>query len=169
MNKTVITFKALTYDGKIVHKNLTIVNEYEVIPAQKWHGIDLPATSIEEQVMNELDETDKSQLMEDNEFYMIIDYWPKKPRKKKNDELKEFMRYCQPLIDENPNFKRPFEAIISESKDTLFGKGKSNEAKLKEVMKMYDLVMKGASGVTKMVMGILAKYDDENKKLLEDK
>lgn len=171
MAVTIITFKAITSDRRIVNRNIPIEHDFVEIPAQKWHGIDLPPTTVEEQVMNQLDETDKTNIMLDNDFDLIIDYWPKKPRKrkKKDDELKEFMRYCQPLIDENPSFKRPFEAIISESKDTLFGKGKSNEAKLKEVMKMYDLVMKGASGVTKMVMGILAKYDDESKKLLENK
>lgn len=168
MAVTIITFHAITSDRRIVHKSIPIEHNYVEIPAQKWHGIDLPPTTVEEQVMNELDETDKTNIMIDNDFDLIIDYWPKKPRKRKNkdEELNEFMEYCQPLIDKCPSFKRPFEAIISESKNTLFGKGKSNETKLEEVMKMYELVMKGASGVTKMVMGILAKYDDK-KKLLE--
>jgi hypothetical protein len=165
MNKTIITFKALTYDGKIVRRNITIENEFEVILAQKWHGIDLPPTSIEEQVMNQLDETDKSQIMADYDFDIILDYWPKKPRKKKGDELKEFMEYCQPIIDLNPSFKRPFEAIISECKDTLFGKGKSNKTKLDEVMKMYELIMKGTSGILDMVNKLLDKTLDRTKKI----
>ena len=169
MNKTVITFKALTYEGKIVRKNITIENEYEVIPAIKWHGIDLPPTSIEEQVMNELDETDKTQIMEDNDFYIIIDYWPRKPRKRKSkdDEIKEFVEYCQPIVDKNPSFKRPFEAIISECKDTLFGRGKSNKTKAEEVIKMYELIMKGSEGTLDMVNKSLARIlnGDKTKKL----
>lgn len=167
MATTIITFKAITSERKIVRRNIPIEHEFEVIPAQKWHGIDLPPTSIEEQVMNQLDETDKSQIMADYDFDIILDYWPKKPRKKKGDELKEFMEYCQPIIDLNPSFKRPFEAIISECKDTLFGKGKSNKTKLDEVMKMYELIMKSTSGTLDMVNKTLDRIlkDDKTKKL----
>lgn len=165
MATTIITFKATTSERKIVRRNIPIEHEFEVIPAQKWHGIDLPPTSIEEQVMNQLDETDKSQIMADYDFDIILDYWPKKPRKKKGDELKEFMAYCQPIIDLNPTFKRPFEAIISECKDTLFGKGKSNKTKLDEIMKMYELIMKSTSGTLDMVNKLLDKALDKTKKL----
>lgn len=165
MTTTIITFKAITSERKIVRRNIPIEHEFEVIPAQKWHGIDLPPTSIEEQVMNQLNETDKSQIMADYDFDIILDYWPKKPRKKKGDELKEFMEYCQPIIDLNSSFKRPFEAIISECKDTLFGKGKSNKTKLDEVMKMYELIMKGTSGTLDMVNKLLEKTLDRTKKL----
>lgn len=167
MATTIITFKAITSERKIVRRNIPIEHEFEVIPAQKWHGIDLPPTSIEEQVMNQLDETDKSQIMADYDFDIILDYWPKKPRKKKGDELKEFMEYCQPIIDLNPSFKRPFEAIISECKDSLFGKGKSHKTKLDEVMKMYELIMKGTSGTLDMANKALNRIlnSDKTKKL----
>lgn len=165
MATTIITFKALTYEGKIVRRNIPIEHDFEVLPPQKWHGVDLPPTSIETQVMHQLDENNKTQLMIDNEFEIIIDYWPKKTRKKKGDELKEFMAYCQPIIDLNPTFKRPFEAIISECKDTLFGKGKSNKTKLDEVMKMYELIMKSTSGTLDMVNKLLDKTLDRTKKL----
>ena len=75
------------------------------------------------------------------------------------------MAYCQPIIDLNPTFKRPFEAIISECKDTLFGKGKSNKTKLDEVMKMYELIMKSTSGTLDMVNKLLDKTLDRIKKL----
>lgn len=167
MATTIITFKALTYEGKIVRRNIPIEHGFEELPHQKWHGVELPPTSIETQVMHQLDENDKTQLMIDNEFEIIIDYWPKKPRKKKGDELKEFMEYCQPIIDLNPSFKRPFEAIISECKDSLFGKGKSHKTKLDEVMKMYELIMKGTSGTLDMVNKTLDRIlkDDKTKKL----
>ena len=166
MKTTIITFKALTYDGKIVRKNIGIEHNFDIIPGEKWRGIDLPPTTIEEQVMNQLDETDKRQLMEDNEFEIIIDYWPKKPRKKRGDELNGFMEYCQPIIDLNPSFKRPFEAIISDSKDTLFGKRKSNKTKLNEVMKMYELIMKGSIGALDMANNAL-KGTLDKKSLIE--
>lgn len=165
MNKTVITFKAITNDRRIVTRNITIENEFEIIPAQKWHGIDLPPTSIEEQVMNQLDESDKSQIMLDYDFYIILDYWPKKPRRKKVDEIAEFMNYCQPILELKPEWKRAYEAIVSEYKDSLFGKRKSNKTKLGEVMKIHEMIMKATLGTMKMVEKMFDKYD--NDKLLE--
>ncbi len=165
MNKTVITFKAITSDRRIVTRNITIENEFEVILAQKWHGIDLPPTSIEEQVMTQLDESDKSQIMLDYDFDIILDYWPKKHRKKKTDEIAEFMKYCLPIFELHPEWKRAYEAIVSEYKDSLFGKRKSNKTKLNEVMKIHEMIMKATLGTMDMIQKIFDKYDD--KKLLE--
>ena len=64
------------------------------------------------------------------------------------------MEYCQEIVDKIPSFKRPLEAIISESKD-LFGKGKSNEAKLKEIIKRYELIMKGVDGAFNLMNSTL--------------
>lgn len=160
MNKTVITFKAITSDRRIVTRNITIENEFEIIPAQKWQGIDLPSISIEEQVMNQLDENDKSQIMLDYDFDMILDYWPKKPRKNKADEIAEFMEYCQPIFELHPEWKRAYEAIISEYKDSLFGKRKSNKTKLNEVMKIHEMIMKATLGTMDMIQKIFDKYDN---------
>jgi predicted component of type VI protein secretion system len=151
---TVITFKAIS-ERRVVHRNIPIEHNFEEIPAQMFHGVELSPTSVESQVINMLDETDKSQIMVDYNFDIILDYYPKKHRKKKVDELKEFMEYCQKIVDKIPSFKRPLEAIISESKD-LFGKGKSNEAKLKEIIKRYELIMKGADGAFNLMNNILA-------------
>lgn len=165
MATTIITFKAITSDRRIVRKNIPIEHEFEVIPAKKWHGIDLPPTSIEEQVMNQLDETDKTQIMIDYDFDLIIDYWPKKPRKKKADELKEFMEYCEPVFMMFPNLERPFRAIMAESKDTLFGKGKSNKTKFDEIMKIHELILKGAQGT----LNLLNKIMSDNEKMANTK
>ena len=151
---TIITFKAIS-ERRVVHRNIPIEHNFEEIPAQIFHGIELPPTSVESQVIDMLDETDNSQIMADYDFDIILDYYPKKPRKKKVDELKEFMEYCQEVVDKVPSFKRPLEAIISESKD-LFGKGKSNEAKLKEIIKRYELIMKGVDGAFILMNNILA-------------
>lgn len=151
---TVITFKAIS-ERRVVHRNIPIEHNFEEIPPTKFHGVELPPTSVESQVINMLDETDKSQIMVDYGFDIILDYYPKKPRKKKVDELKEFIEYCQEVVDKIPSFKIPLEAIISESKD-LFGKGKSNEAKLKEIIKRYDLIIKGVNGAFILMDNILA-------------
>lgn len=170
MNKTIITFKAITSDRRIVTRNITIENEFEIIPAQKWRGIDLPPTSIEEQVMNMLDESDKNQIMIDYDFDIILDYYPKKPRKKKADaiaeEMTDFVRYYEPIIMLHPSFKRPYEAIISEYKDFLFGKRKSHKTKLEEITKIYEISMKASLGTMNIVQKIFHSCD--NKNLLEN-
>jgi hypothetical protein len=153
--KTIITFKAINWEGKIVHKNIPIYHDFEEIPSCKFRGIDLPPTTIEEQVIEFLDNQDKSQLMNVYEFDVILDYYPKKPRKKKGDELNEFMEFCQPYLDMNPILKRPFEAIISESKDVLFGKHKSNEQKFNEVLNTYGMLLKAANGAFDIALKIM--------------
>ena len=77
---TVITFKAIS-ERKIVHKNIAIEHNFEEIPPIKFMGVELPATSVESQVIDMLDESDKSQIMIDYDFDIILDYYPKKPRK----------------------------------------------------------------------------------------
>ena len=161
MDKTVITFKAITSDRRIVYRNISIEHEFEVIPSRIWRGIELPSTSVEEQVMNQLDETDKSQIMIDNDFYLILDYWPKKPRKKKVNEIAEFMKYCEPLFVENPTLKRPFEAIISEHKDSLFGKKKSNKTKLNEILNIYSMILKASIATIRMIENGIEKHDNK--------
>ena len=161
MNKTVITFKGITSDRRIVCRNITIENDYEVIPPQRWHGVDLPATSIESQVIDELDRSDKSKIMDDYDFVMILDYWPKRPRKKKVDEIAEFMTYCSPLFIKNPSLERGFKAIVSEYKDSLFGKRKSNKTKLEEVLKIHEMVLKATLGTMNMIEKMLVG-DDKN-------
>ena len=115
-------------------------------------GVMLPPISVESQVIDFLDEQDKRALMDEYGFCIIIDYYVKKKRKTKADEFEEFRKFLAPYFAEFPILKRPFEAIISESKDMLFGKGKSNEAKLKEVMNAHEMIMKGVNGAMNMVL-----------------
>ena len=161
-----VTFKALTDDRRLVHKTIPIHHNFEVIPEQIWHGVKLPPISVESQVIHFLDEQDKRELMEKYNFYIIIDYYIKKKRKTKADEFEEFRKFIAPYFAEFPILKRPFEAIISESKDMLFGKGKSNEAKLKEVMNAYEMIIKGVHGAVNMVLKNINKalegYEQDN-------
>ena len=160
--KTVITFKAIR-DRKVVFKDIPIEHNFEVIPECEFHGVKLPATSIESQVINYLDETDKRELMDKYGFDIIIDYYPKRKKKTKEEEIKEFIDYCQPLFEAYPQYKRPFEAIISDHGSFIFGRKKSNYNKLTQIMSIYDMVMKGASGTMDMVLKTLKS--DNIKKL----
>ena len=157
--KTIVTFKAITSDRRLVHKNIPIFHEFEEIPSTKFMGVDLPPTTVEEQVINFLDEQDKTELMDKYDFVLILDYYvaKRKERKTKEDEIKEFMDFTNKYIEPYQHLKRPFEAIISEFKDNLFGKRKTNEQKLKEVINIYDMTMKASNGTLEMVIKSLDK------------
>ena len=156
---TIVIFKAITNDGRIVRKSIPIYHDFEEIPSQMFHGVKLPVTTVEQQVIAFLDEQDKTSLMRKYDLSLIIDYYvkEKKHRKNKNDELNDFMTFCHEYIKPYPWLKRPFEAIISEYKDNLFKKGKTNEQKLKEVINIYDIAMKASSGTIDMVLNMFGK------------
>lgn len=159
---TKVTFKALS-DHRVIHKTIPIEHDFKEIPQTTFLGVVLPVTSIESQVIDYLDEIDKTDIMTEYGFDMILDYWPKRTRKKR-DEVAEFIEYCKPYIQRFPNLERPFGAIISESKDVLFGKNKSNETKLKEVLNMVGISNKVAMGTLDVISRIL---NDSNDKLLQ--
>ena len=117
VNKTIVTFKALR-DGVVVYKNIPIYHHFQELPAEEFNGIQLPATSVESQVIHYLDEIDKRDMMIQYDFDIIIDYFPKKKRVKKN-EIEEFVKFCKPYLDLYPQLTRPFEAVISEGSYTF--------------------------------------------------
>lgn len=153
MNKTMITFKAIR-DGKVIYKNIPIHHNFEEIPQEDWNGIQLPAESIESQVIHYLDEIDKRDMMIQYDFDIIIDYFPKKKRLKKN-EIEEFVEFCKPYLNVYPYLIRPFNAIMSESKGILFGRRKSNKQKFKEVLCMMNISLKAASGAMDLALRII--------------
>ena len=163
VNKTIVTFKALR-DGVMVYKNIPIYHHFQELPAEEFNGIQLPATSVESQVIHYLDEIDKRDMMIQYDFDIIIDYFPKKKRVKKN-EIEEFIKFCKPYLDLYPQLTRPFEAVISESQELLFGKRKSNEQKFKEVLGMINVSFKAAEGTMNLMNKILKRTNDEFKKL----
>lgn len=162
VNKTIVTFKALR-DGVVVYKNIPIYHHFQELPAEEFNGIQLPATSVESQVIHYLDEIDKRDMMIQYDFDIIIDYFPKKKRVKKN-EIEEFVKFCKPYLDLYPQLTRPFEAVISESQELLFGKRKSNEQKFKEVLGMINVSFKAAEGTMNLMNKILKRTNDEFKK-----
>lgn len=166
MATTKVTFKALS-DHRIIHKTIPIEHDFKDIPQTIFNGVVLPATSIESQVINYLDETDKTDIMIKYDFDMILDYWPKRIRKKK-DEVAEFIEYCAPYIQRFPQLERAFSAIISESKDVLFGKNKSNETKLKEVLMMIEIAFKASMGMANAITNIINKdYADQTREQIQ--
>lgn len=163
VNKTIVTFKALR-NGVVVYKNIPIYHHFQELPAEDFNGIQLPATSVESQVIHHLDEIDKRDMMIQYDFDIIIDYFPKKKRVKKN-EIEEFVKFCKPYLDMYPYLIRPFNAVVSESKDILFGKGKSNEQKFKEALNLISVSLKAAEGAMNLINKIWSKTSDGLKKL----
>lgn len=133
---TKVCFVALS-NHKIVRKIVPIEHDFETIPESEYLGNKLPEVSIEHQVITWLDVIDKSDIMLKYDFDMIIDYYIPKKKKKKGDEIAEFIEYLRPYITED--MYRPIEAIISEAKDILFGKGRSNETKATELFIILEL------------------------------
>lgn len=141
--KTPITFKVLK-EGKITCKTLQIKHNFKVIPPLEYNGQIFPETPIDYQVMEWLDTVDKSEMMIAHGWDMIIDYYPARKRKTRDDEIKEFLEFAMPYIGDS--IKRQFSATVYESKDTLFGKGKTNFTKFKEVfniMKITNMALGG--------------------------
>nr|DAX08819.1 MAG TPA: hypothetical protein [Bacteriophage sp.] len=156
---TKVCFVALS-NHKIVRKIVPIEHNFEVIPGEEFLGYKLSETSIESQVIDYLDVIDKSDIMLKYDFDMIIDYYIPKKKKKKSDELAEFIEYLRPYITED--MYRPIEAIISEAKDILFGKGKSNETKAKELFIIYGIVNKSIKGTLNSIEKIIENYENSN-------
>ena len=158
LTKTIITFKAIR-DGRVVYKSIPIYHNFKELPPSDFNGIKLPATSVESQVIHYLDEIDKGDMMIQHNFDIIIDYFPKKKKVKKN-EIEIFIKFCQPYLDMYPSLIRPFEAVISEAQNIIFGNNKSNEQKFKEVLKMIDISFKASTGTMEIINTILNR---ENK------
>lgn len=161
--KTIITFKAFR-NGRMIYKNIPIHHNFQELPETEFDGVELPPTSVETQVIHYLDEIDKTDILLQNDFDIIIDYFPKKKRVKKN-EIEEFVKFCKPYLDLNPQLTRPFEAVILESQELLFGKHKSNVQKFKEVLGMINVSFKAAEGTMDLITKIWKASNDEFKRI----
>lgn len=156
---TKVCFVALS-NHKIVRKIVPIEHDFETIPESEYLGNKLPEVSIEHQVITWLDVIDKSDIMLKYDFDMIIDYYIPKKKKKKSDEIAEFIEYLIPYVTED--MYRPIEAIISEAKDILFGKGKSNETKATELFIIYGIVNKSIKGTLNSIEKVIENYENSN-------
>lgn len=153
---TKVVFKGIDDRGNIIHKTIPIKHNFEIIPGHQ--GLKLPETSIERQVFEYLDSIDKSDLMLKYGFSIILDYYLPKKKKTKQEELEEFLKYLSNII----TIDTSVEAIIYEHKDILFGKGKSNKTKTKEVLSILTILYKTIANTIRYVTEMFT-----NKKYLE--
>ena len=163
---TKIVFKAIS-GGRVVHRTIPIEHpKFDVIPSDVFLGYELPSQSVQSQVIDHLDGVDKSDIMAKYDWDIILDYYPKEQRirKKKVDEVADFIEYMRPLVESHPDLQMPIEAVIRVAKDELFGHRKSNLQKAKEVLKMAEMSYVAAIGAYKNIGRI---FEDCKQKMIE--
>lgn len=145
--KTKITFKVITNNGKITRKTIPIKHNFKIKPAEIFLGYEFPKQSIESQVIEYLDSIDKSDLMNKYDWRIILNYYPHKKRKSKQQEFEEFIEYLKTIT----TIDNTLEHIIIEFKDILFGRGKSNYIKALEVLKIKEMALKAMSNTFEFI------------------
>lgn len=163
---TKIVFKAIS-GGRVVHRTIPIEHpKFDVIPSDVFLGYKLPPQSVQSQVIDYLDNVDKTDIMIRYGFDTILDYYPKKPRirEKRVDEVADFIEYMRPLVESHPDLQMPIEAVIRVAKDELFGYRKSNLQKAKEVLKMAEMSYVAAIGAYRNIGRI---FEDCKQKMIE--
>ena len=144
--KTRVTFEGLC-DRKVITRTITISHpDFEEIPRDG-----LKPLSIESQVIDYLDMLDKSDLMEEHGFSLIIDYYI--PKQSNDDEIEEFITFLNKFMP----IDRQLRAIMYEARDILFGQNKSIETKTKELLILLNISNKTAFGTLNAIEKIL-KY-----------
>lgn len=159
--KTPITFKVLK-EGKVVYKTLQIKHNLKVIPSLEYNGQVFPETSVIHQVMEWLDNQDKSEKMLAHGWDMIIDYYHAKKRSIRTDEIKDFLEFAMPYISDS--IKRQFSATVYESKNILFGKGKSNITKFKETCNIMKITNMAIMGFSKSLLSQIEQGEKLNRR-----
>lgn len=136
---TKVKFKFLIR-GKI--KNVVVPIEHN-ITSPYYNGVRM--VSIEEQVMDYLDDIDKRDIMIKYDVDVIIDYCPY-IRKKKKNEVEEFLKFCQNAgFDEDTIFR--IGVVADSMKGVIFGKGYSNFKKAEILLSSLNFGMKFTSEV----------------------
>lgn len=152
--KTIVTFKVLI-DKKIKRVNIPIEHDFKEIPQRDFRGVSLLPTTIDEQVMEMLDNMDKSEMMIDHGWDVILDYKVRKPKKSKENEMQVFATFCEPYLVKFPQLRVAFVAVTKNSANVLFGKRKSNETKFMEVLSLIDTAYKASVGTMDWITSIL--------------
>lgn len=159
--KQKIKFKALSYQGKVILFTKEFdCPDFKVIPANKIGDLELTETSIESQVIDWLDEQDKTDLMIEKDLGVIIDYWiPKKNKSKLTivDYLKSANLSEQLTLD--------LIAVYKEIKPLL--KGKSIETQIKILFSHINIAYQSSSAAYQRITAILqSPTSDDARKLL---
>ena len=153
--KTKIIFKGIDDYGRVIRRTIPIEHNFTEKPAEEFMGVLLPPVSVENQVIEYLDTIDKSDIMNKYGFYIILDYYPYVKRNKKK-EFEEFIQYLSAVMP----IDRSVIAVVSEAKDVLFGKGKSNYTKAVELINMQRIAFKAAGGMLEAINKMLnPKYE----------
>lgn len=146
--ETKIKFKCLIR-GKI--KNIIIPIEHN-ITSPNYNGIRWE--SIEEQVIDYLDDIDKRDIMIKYDIDVIIDYYPY-IRKKKKNEIDEFFKFCQNVGFDEDTILR-IGAVANSMRNVIFGKGYSNYKKAEILLSSLKFGMEFTSKILDKIM------DDNN-------
>lgn len=155
--KTKITFKVIA-DHRLLRKTIPI--EHNFVPYKEFFNGQSWVVTIEQQVMEMLDNMDKKEMMDRYSWEIILDYYPstRKNRRSVQKEIDELLMIVTPYI---PNdMIRQFSAITYEAKDILFGRGKSHIAKVKEIRTMMSIS-------NKSILGVLDVLSKEFKRKIE--
>lgn len=102
---------------------------------------------------------DKSDLMAEHGFSLIIDYYIAKQYTEK-DEIEEFIIFLSKYMP----ITRQIRAIVYEAKDLLFGKNKSIETKVEELLILLNISNKTAFGTLNVVEKMLTEHGVHTKK-----
>lgn len=150
MGQVFVKFKVIK-DGECVYEVLPIEHAFHEIPPCEFHGHQLPRQSVESQVIDYLDSIDKTSMMVDMDWDMILDYEPYK----ETDEVQELFDYLRPCVQMYPSLRKPLESTIYECREILFGCGKDVKQKATETIHMLAVAHKAFTGAADMLFKII--------------
>lgn len=174
--KAKIKYKALTSRGNHVYK--TVTHEFPDFEEKSGEVsvnggiVKIPyTTTVEMQIMDHLDRMDKTDLMYENDWYAIIDYWPvKKKEKKKSVKVTVAKLATEYLagLNNGPQLAVDFLAVYAR----MFPKVKdlSAEKQFTIVLEAMGIGYEAQSEVYKRTIAMLRGEDEEyNQRLTEYK
>jgi hypothetical protein len=159
--KIKVKFKGVNSYGKIVHFTKEIeCPDFKVIPPSVYDGIELLETSINRQIMDWLDEQDKSDIMISKDLYLILDYYI--PEKKIKTTLKDLLIN----LDLSEKLMIDILAIYKEIKPLL--KNKSAESQLEIILSHLKVGYKASTNSYDRILKILKAPNSNEARLLID-
>lgn len=149
-------------DGEMQHVIIPIETpDFEVIPPQMFHGIQLPATSIESQVSDWFADQDHRAIMDKYDMDIIFDWQVYH----EVDIEQEFLEYISPIAQyiqlTMPHTLQAFYQVIKNMGPTLYAAGLTHEQRL-------DLVMHSWSMMTGVALESISRTLDYVTSILSD-
>lgn len=172
--KTKVKYKALTFEGKLVHKVLEhdLPDFEEKTVTLKMNGIpvttQIPVTS---QIMDHLDDMDKRDLMEENDWHTIIDYWVHVQKKKSEPVKKQVANLAKQYLEGLENAEQlmtDFLVVYVRMYDKI--KKLKAEDQFKIVLETMGIGYDAQSEVYKRTIAMLRGEDESlNQRMLQHK